>query len=61
MIIKATKNLTFGDGSQSFTKGKEYEVISRAAEITEHTEVYDDQTQIHRLGMWHKHFKIVSR
>jgi hypothetical protein len=59
ILIKATKNLVHGDGTLSFIKGDTYE-CPFASVLTEHTQAYNDQNQIHRLGMWVKHFTIIQ-
>ena len=60
-MVKCTKTLKHGDGSTSFIKGKEYEVVYnyKINEITEHTHLLNEQGEKHKLGLWAKHFKIV--
>lgn len=58
--IICNKTLFFADGKESFTKGKEYNLTnsSWATTINENTVALDNQDEIHRLGLWYKHFKI---
>lgn len=58
--IVCNKTLIFGDGSESFTKGKEYQVSNYplATETNEYMVTIDNQGEIHKLGTWYKHFKI---
>lgn len=62
MKAKCTKTLIFGDGSESFTKGKEYDFanIGNNNTINARTGLVDNQGHPHYLGeTWHKFFKLV--
>ena len=54
-IIKAKKDLITDSGERSFTKGKEYDIVSDN-NIKEKIKVLDDQGDVHVLGIWDKHF-----
>ena len=57
--IKATKTLT--NGGQCFTKGETYivnAVVHNQHELMKHKTI-NDLGQIHNIGNWYKHFKIV--
>jgi hypothetical protein len=64
MKIKCKKDLVNATGHQDFTKNKIYDAISEKYKndtINEETLVVkDDENMPHRLGEWHKHFKIVK-
>ena len=63
MKAKCTKTLIFGDGSESFTKGKEYDFanIGNNNTISERTGLINNQGDPHYLGGgWYKHFKLVQ-
>jgi len=56
------KTLIHGDGSESFTKGVEYEFAPYQKHIiNEHTKLIDNQNDPHVLGWGYtKHFKLVK-
>ena len=63
MKAECTKTLIFGDGSESFTKGKEYKFanIGDNNTISARTGLIDNQGSPHYLGgSWYKHFKLVQ-
>lgn len=66
-ITKCLTTLIHDDGTESFTKDKEYEFHfkedyrnynSRA--LNKETQLINNQGQIHRLGLWHSQFKIIK-
>lgn len=57
-IVKCKKNLFHRDGTQSFTKGQEYE--GNICNVLENLTVTNDQGEQHRLSGWAKHFKNIS-
>lgn len=58
--IKAKEDLVMDHGEQSFTKGKEYSVISESRYLNSNVRVYDDHDDVHTLGSWFTKFEIVE-
>jgi len=59
--FKAKKDLIFGDGSVSFTKGKTYQTRNwNGNRVTENTVLVNDQGAIHVAGVWARHFAASS-
>ncbi len=59
--IKCTKTLLYKyDDTISFTKGKTYTAV-RKANTLENTVVINNQGEHHRLGLWAKYFKVITK
>lgn len=59
MVVKCQKNLKDYEGIPCFTKGKTYEGDNK--NLLEHLQVINDNGDIHQLGNWKRHFKIVKQ
>jgi len=60
-ILLCKKKLIFCDGSESFTKGVAYEVITMSTPSpTGTTRVINNQNEPHNLGSWAKHFNLIE-
>jgi len=57
--IKCKKTLFHTDGSESFTKGKEYS--GHICNVLENLMVTNNQGETHKLGIWAKHFTNISK
>ena len=57
-IVKCKANLFHKDGTQSFTKGKEYE--GNICNVLENLTVINDQGEPHKIGNWAHNFKNIT-
>ena len=55
--VKCNKTLFHEDGSESFTKGNEYS--GHICNAIENLIVINNQGELHKIGHWAKHFKII--